>query len=74
LTPCEENAIVNLLLQMAEFGQPVRIKHIPSLAFIVARQRSTNKPVKPPGRNWARAFEKHHPELKARKSTALDWD
>jgi hypothetical protein len=62
LTPCEEKAVVNFLLQMAEFEQPVRIKHIPSLAFSVARQRSTNKPPKPPGRNWARAFEKRHPE------------
>jgi hypothetical protein len=59
---------------MAEFGQPVRIKHIPSLAFIVARQRSTNKPAKPLGKNWARAFEKRHLELKARKGTALDWN
>ena len=66
--------MVNFLLQMAEFGQPVRIKHIPSLAFSVARQRSTNKSAKPPGKNWARAFEKRHPELKARKSMALDWD
>jgi hypothetical protein len=74
LTPCEEKAIINFLLQMAEFGQPVRIKHIPSLAFSVARQRSKNMPPKPPGRNWARAFEKRHPELKARRSTALDWN
>jgi hypothetical protein len=74
LTPCEEKAIVNFLLLMAEFGQPVRIKHIPSLAFSIARQRSTNKPPKPPGKNWARAFEKRHPELKARRCTALDWD
>jgi DDE superfamily endonuclease/Tc5 transposase DNA-binding domain len=74
LTPCEEKAVVNFLLQMAELGQAVRIKHIPSLAFSVARQRSTNKPPKPPGRNWARAFEKRHPELKARRNRALDWD
>ncbi len=59
---------------MAEIGQRVRIKHIPSLAFSVARQRSTNKSPKPPGRNWARAFEKRHPELKARRTRALDWD
>jgi hypothetical protein len=71
LTPCEEKAVVNFLLQMAEFGQPVPIKHIPSLAFSVARKRSTNKP---PGKNWARAFERRHPELKARRSWALDWD
>src|SRR5579871_2734109 len=74
LTPCEEKAVVNFLLQMAEFGQPVRIKHIPSLAFSVARQRSMNKPLKPPGKNWPQAFEKRHPELKARRNRALDWD
>jgi Tc5 transposase DNA-binding domain len=74
LTPCEEKAVVNFLLQMAEFGQLVRIKHILSLAFSVARQRSTNKPPKPPGRNWARAFEKRHPELKTRRNRPLDWD
>lgn len=74
LTPCEEKAIVNFLLSIAEFGQPVRIKHIPSLAFSIARQRSTNKLPKPLGKNWARAFEKRHPELKVRRCTALDWD
>jgi hypothetical protein len=72
LTLCEEKAVVNFVLQMAEFGQRIRIKYIPSLAFSVARQRSTNKPPKPPGKNWARAFEKRHPELKARRKRALD--
>jgi DDE superfamily endonuclease len=48
----------------------VRIKHIPSLAFSVARRRST---IKPPGRNWAQAFEKRHPELKARRVRSIDW-
>ncbi|KAF2790689.1 hypothetical protein K505DRAFT_250642 [Melanomma pulvis-pyrius CBS 109.77] len=57
LTLCEEKAIVNLFLLMTEYGQPVRIKHIPSLAFSIACQQSTNKPPKPPGKNWARAFE-----------------
>ena len=74
LTPCEEKAVVNFVLHMSEFGQRVRIKHIPSLAFSIARQRSTNKPPKPPGKNWARGFEKRHPELKARRMRALDWD
>jgi hypothetical protein len=74
LTPCEEKAIVNFVLHMAKFGQRIRIKYIPSLAFSVARQRSTNKPPKPPGKNWARAFEKRHPELKAIRMRAPDWD
>ncbi len=38
LTPCEEKAVVNFLLQMARFGQPVQIKHIPLLAFSIAHQ------------------------------------
>lgn len=74
LTLSEEKAVVKFLLQMSNLGQPVRIKHIPSLAFSVARYRSlTNKPMKPPGRNWARFFEKRHPILKARRVRALDW-
>jgi hypothetical protein len=39
LTPCEEKAVVKFLLQMEDFGQPVRIKYIPLLAFSVTRQR-----------------------------------
>ncbi|KAK7180415.1 hypothetical protein PSPO01_13572 [Paraphaeosphaeria sporulosa] len=53
----------------------MQIKHIPSSGFSVARQvNRDNKPAKPPGKNWARAFKKRHVELKARKSTAIDWD
>jgi hypothetical protein len=60
---------------MSDLRQPVRIKYIPSLAFTLARQRSTttNNPIKPPGKNWARAFEKRHPELKARRVRSIDW-
>ena len=50
---------------------PVRIKYIPSLALILARQRSPT--AKPLGKNWPRAFEKRHPELKARTVKAIDW-
>src|SRR5215469_9836255 len=67
-TPSEEKAIVKFLLQMSDLGQPVRIKYIPSLAFSIASQRSTNKPPKPPGRNWVRSFLRRHPALKARKA------
>ena len=57
---------------MSNLGHPVRIKYIPSLAFSLARQRSTTID-KPPGKNWARAFEKRHPELKARRVRSIDW-
>ena len=74
LTVEEERALVSFLLLMSSLGQPVRIKYIPTLAFSIARRRSTtNKPIKPPGKNWARAFEKRHPELKARRVRSIDW-
>jgi hypothetical protein len=76
LTPDEEKAFVAYLLLMSELGQPVRIKYIPSLAFSLARRRTTTttgKPIKPPGKNWARSFEKRNPRLKARKVKAIDW-
>jgi hypothetical protein len=73
LTPCEEKAVVNFILQMAEFGQDVRIKHIPSLAFTVARQRTTNIPLDAPGKNWAQDFKERNPDLIAKRKHALDW-
>jgi hypothetical protein len=66
--------MVKFPLLMSSFGHPVRIKYIPSLAFSIARRRSTAiKSIKPPGKNWAQAFEKRHKELKARKVRAIDW-
>ena len=74
LTLEEEKAIVNFLLLLSNLGHPVRIKFLPSLAFTIARRRATkNHPVKPPGKNWPRAFEKRHPEIKARRVRAIDW-
>jgi len=75
LTPWEEDVVVKYLLQMSDLGQPVRIKFIPSIAFSVTRQRPTkDRPVKPPGRNWAKALDNRHPVLKARRAKALDWN
>ena len=75
LTPWEERALLKFLFQMADFGQPVRIKFVPSLAFSVTHQRPlTDRPLKPPGRNWAKAFEKRHTVLQARRVRALDWN
>jgi hypothetical protein len=51
------------------------IKHAPSLAHSIACQRSTtDKPIKPPGKNWARAFEKRYLILQARRMRAMDWN
>ncbi|KAF2679035.1 hypothetical protein K458DRAFT_284234, partial [Lentithecium fluviatile CBS 122367] len=75
LTPWEESALLKFLLQMSDLRQPVRIKFIPFLAFVATRQRpTTNRPLKPLGKNWAKAFEKRHPETAARRVMALDWN
>jgi hypothetical protein len=59
---------------MSSIGQHVRTKYIPTLAYSIARRRSTtSKPIKPPGINWPRAFKKRHPELKARRVRSIDW-
>ena len=76
LTPEEEKALVTFLLLKSDLGQPVRVKYIPSLAFNIARQRSivaTDNPIKPPNKNWPRAFGKRNLELKARRVRAIDW-
>ena len=76
LIPEEEKALATFLLLMSDLGQPVRVKYISSLAFSIARQRSivtTDDTIKPPNKNWPRAFEKRNPELKARRVRAIDW-
>jgi hypothetical protein len=75
LSTSEEKAIVKFLLHMSDLGQPVLIKYIPSLAFSITRHRlPAARPFKPPGKNWARSFEKRHPMLRARRVRALDWN
>ena len=63
LTPSEEKVLVEYLLRMSNNGFPVPIKYLCSLAFIIARQRSsafqapaTDETIRPPGKNWPQAF------------------
>jgi hypothetical protein len=52
LTPLEGKALEKHLKLMADLGNPIRIKCLPSLAFSIARQRSTtNTATKPRGKN-----------------------
>ena len=75
LTPCEERAFVKFLLQRSDFGQPIQIKLIPALAFSLIQQRPlADRPQKPPGRNWAKALERRHAVLQARRVRPLDWN
>jgi hypothetical protein len=74
LTPSEEEALENYLIQMADLGTPVRVKFISSLALVIARQRSThNNAIKHPSKNWPQSFQKRHPALKSRRVRAMDW-
>lgn len=67
--------MIDFILQMSALGTPVRIRYISSIAFTIARGRPEHdRPQKPPGKNWAKALEKRHPELKAKRVKALDWD
>jgi hypothetical protein len=61
------------VLQMADFGQDVRIKHLAPLAFTIARQRNTKAPLEPPNKDWPKGFQERNPDLIARKKHALDW-
>ena len=51
------------------------MKFIPLLAYRVTRYRlTTEKPLKAPGRNWAKALEKRYLKLLARRVKTLDWN
>lgn len=53
LTPSEENAVVEFVLHMSALGHPVRIKHLPFIAFSATSNRpARDRPLKPPGKNW----------------------
>jgi len=75
LTPWEEKALVKFLVHQDLLGRPVRIKYVGSIAFSLARRRTTGKPpAKPPSKNWPQCFYRRHPELKASTAKALDWN
>jgi hypothetical protein len=73
LSPLEERALDKHVKLMADLGTPLRIKYIRSHAFCIARKRSTNKAVNPPGKNWVQGFKKRHSSFKSRKMKAIDW-
>lgn len=75
LTSSEEEALRKYLKLMADLRNPMRIKFLYSLAFSIARRRATttNKAMKPPGKNWPQGFQKRHPALKSRRVRAMDW-
>jgi hypothetical protein len=67
LTPQQENALVDHLLQLHRNGYPARVKHLRSLAGILMNNGQE------PAKDWPQAFCKRHPELKAVSMKAIDW-
>jgi hypothetical protein len=75
LQPYKEEVVVKYLLKMSNLGYLIRMKFIPSLAYSVTRHRpTTERPLKAPGHNWAKALEKRHLILLAQRLKALDWN
>jgi hypothetical protein len=82
LSPQEEKALVSYLLRMSANGYPLPVKFARNLACVIVLQRSSifqipatdRNDVHPPGKNWPQAFYKRHPELKAIRMKAIDWD
>jgi hypothetical protein len=66
---------------MSNNGFPIPVKFLRSLALIIVRPALLHFPgpynrrnESTAGKNWAQGFYKRHPELKARKVKALDWN
>jgi hypothetical protein len=67
LTPQQEKALVDHLLQLHRNGYPARVKHLRSLAGALMNNGQE------PAKDWPQAFYKRHPELKAVSVRAIDW-
>ena len=78
LCPQEEKALAEYVLRMANASNPLPVKSLRTLAQTIRRQRcspfqiSTADNVPPPGKNWPQGFYKRHPQLKARRTKAID--
>jgi hypothetical protein len=67
LTPQQEKALVDYLLQLPRNGYPARVKHLRSLAGTLMNNGQE------PTKDWPPASYKRHPELKAVSMKAIDW-
>jgi hypothetical protein len=82
LTQQEEKALVSYFLRMSRNGYPLPVKFAGNLAYRIKSQRSSvfqipttdQSDIRAPGKNWPQAFSKRHPELKATRDRAIDWD
>jgi hypothetical protein len=71
----EEKALVRFVVQQDALGRSIRMKYLHLIAFSLASQRPpADRPNKAPYRNWPQEFYKRRAELRASKSSALDWN
>lgn len=77
LTPQQEKALVDHLLRLQRNGYPARVKHLRHFAGVLLSQRDagagSSTKGRLPNKDWPQAFYKRHPELKAARVRAIDW-
>jgi len=69
LLPAEENTLVELAYQLDAWGWPMTVSTLNSLAKSLLEAKGDLDPL---GHNWYLAFMRRHPELKVRRSQAMD--
>lgn len=77
LIPQQEKALVDYLLRLQRNGYPARVKHLRYYAGMLLSQGNTDAGSsfrgRLPGKDGPQAFYKRHPELKAARVKAIDW-
>lgn len=77
LTPQQEKALVDYLLRLQRNGYPARVKHLRHFAGVLLSQRGagagSSLQGRLPNKDWPQASYKRHPELKAARVRAIDW-
>lgn len=80
LSQREEKALADYARRMARSGHSLPIKSLRSLAQSIRHYRESVLPMSEldgpplPGKNWSQGFYKRHPELRARRTRAIDRD
>ena len=76
LTDVQEASIIEIIRRSDESGVPTRQRSIPQIANTILKKAHGKKrgPAPIVGINWARKFEKRHPEIYQRKIKPLDID
>ena len=69
LSPREEEALRDWIIQLAVWGWPVQVWQLHAMASSLLLRKGDTKPL---GINWTQAFLQRHPTLKSRFITGLN--